>query len=225
VSLVVSLLMTVTLAAQQSVPAGSVLVVQRAVPFGTTAGKLLLLGGYLVFVDDQQPESSFVISRTEMENVTTDSDTITVKTREPFRDRTGSSDRVIFRANQPGDAALVTNWYSVAKSSQPGPATRASNASAEEESYQARHDHLRGACTGKLIVTATQLNFESIDQVDHSRRWEYRAIKEIALPNPYELEVKPFIGGSYKFHLDGSGMTPAAYRALVDRVTGARSGQ
>jgi len=217
--------MTVTLAAQQSAPPGSVVAVQRAVPFGTTPGKLLLLGSYLVFVDDQQPESSFVITRADMENVTTESDTITVKTREPFRDRSGTSDRVVFRANQPGDAALVTNWYSVAKS-QPAPAAaRASNASTEDESYQARHDHLRGACKGKLIVTATQLNFESIDQVDHSRRWEYKAIKEIALPNPYELEVKPFVGGSYKFHLDGSGMAPAAYRALVDRVTGARSGQ
>src|SRR5436190_22466723 len=130
-ALVVSLLMTVTLAAQQSAPAGSVVAVQRAVPFGTTPGKLLLLGGYLVFVDDQQPESSFVITRADMENVTTESDTITVKTREPFRDRSGTSDRVIFRASQPGDAALVTNWYSVAKP-QPAPAAaRASNASTE----------------------------------------------------------------------------------------------
>ena len=159
-----------------------------------------------------------------MENVTAETGTITVKTREPFRDRSGSSDRVIFRASQATDAALVTTWYAVAGSGgASSSAARNAPTNEGETSYQARHDHLRGTCKGRLLVTATQINFESTDQVDHSRRWEYDAIKEIAQTNPYELEVKPFVGGSYKFLLDGSGMTPAAYRALVDKVTAARS--
>jgi hypothetical protein len=52
---------------------------------------------------------------------------------------------------------------------------------------------------------------------------EYQAIKETKLSNPYELEIKPFTGDSYKFHFDGVGMDASAYREWVDRVTSARA--
>jgi hypothetical protein len=45
-----SLLMAAA-APAQPVSQGSVVTVQRAVPFGTASGRLLLLGTYLVFVD------------------------------------------------------------------------------------------------------------------------------------------------------------------------------
>ena len=207
----------------QSVSPGSVVTVQRAVPFGTTPGRLLLVGVYLVFVDDQQPASSLVVPRSDMENLTAAGDSITVQMREPIRDQSGSSNRLIFRAAQVADASLVTAWYTRAGSQVSSAPSSAGTSAAESESYSVEHDHWKGSCKGRLIVTPAQLSFESIDKVDHSRRWEYTAIKEIALPNPYELEVKPFTGGNYKFKIDGSGMTPAAFRLLVDRVTSARS--
>ena len=41
-------------ASAQPVPSGNVIAVEYSVPFGTVAGKLLLLGNYLVFADEQQ---------------------------------------------------------------------------------------------------------------------------------------------------------------------------
>jgi hypothetical protein len=90
--------------------------------------------------------------------------------------------------------------------------------------HQARHDNTFGNCHGRLIVSPEQLSYESVTEVDHSRRWEYRGIREISLPNPYELEVKPASGGTYKLFLEGSGMDPAVFRSIVDRVTAGRSG-
>lgn len=219
-----SLLIAAAASAQPASP-GSVVTVQRAVPFGTAPGRLLLLGTYLVFVDDQQPASSLVVARSDMENLTADGDSITVQVREPIRDQTGSINRLIFRTAQAADNSVVTAWYTRAGSQASGGLGSAGTSAADNDSYAVQHDHLRGSCKGRLIVTPAQLSFESVDKVDHSRRWEYTAIKEIALPNPYELEVKPFMGGNYKFKLDGSGMTPAAFRVLVDRVTSARSGK
>lgn len=209
----------------QPMTAGSVVAVQRAVPFGTTPGKLLLLGTYLVFVDDQQPASSLVVARSDMDNLTPDGDSITVQTRVPIRDQSGSGNRLIFRAVQVADVSVVTTWYTRAGSQTSSSTASAGTAVADSDSYSVQHDHFRGSCEGRLIVTPAQVSFESVDKLDHSRRWEYTAIKEIELPNPYELQVKPFSGGEYKFKLDGSGMTPAAFRVLVDRVTSARSGK
>ena len=219
-----SLLMAAAAPAQPA-PPGTVITVQRAVPFGTASGRLLLLGTYLVFVDDQQPASSLVVPRSDMENLTTDNDSITVQVRVPIRDESGAGNRLIFRVAQAADTSAVTAWYTKAGSQTGGGPVSAGTSAADNDSYAVQHDHLRGSCKGRLIVTPAQLSFESVDKVDHSRRWEYTAIKEISLPNPYELEVKPFAGGSYKFKLDGSGMTPAAFRVLVDRVTSARSGK
>lgn len=209
-------------AQSQSAPSGSVITVERAVPFGTTPGKLLLLGNYLVFVEDQQPAASFVVPRANMEDLAAEGATITIRVREPLPGPSGPVSRFIFRAAQPTDTAVATGWYAKAGSALPAtPGTSASTAGTE--SYTARHDHLRGSCKGRLFVSPTQLNYESVDDLGHSRRWEYKSIKEIAQKNPYELEVKPFVGGGYKVFLDGSGMSPAAFKTLVDRVTSARS--
>ena len=62
-----------------------------------------------------------------------------------------------------------------------------------------------------------------VSSVSHSRRWEYNAIKETKLSNPYEIEIKPFTGDDYQLQFDGAGMDPASYRELVDRVTNARA--
>lgn len=207
----------------QSVPAGGVIAVEHAVPFGTVRGNLLLLGDYLVFVDEQQPSASFVVPRNAMETLTADGSAITVQTTSAVRNRSGETRRLSFRVASGADPAVVTSWYGG------GSATGSSNPSARSTpsssaTYQARHDHRIGDCRGQLVVGSDQLSYESVTDVGHSRRWPYRAIKEIKLSNPYELDIKPFAGGTYKIRFDGTGMDPAAYKVVVDRVTAARAG-
>jgi hypothetical protein len=210
---------------------GHALGVELSVPFGTIAGRLLVLGEYLVFVDDQQPESSVVVPKEVIENLTSEGQNITILTREPVRNRSGGVRRLSFRAAPGSDPGIVTGWYGtgVARASSAAPVTSVSTSSTARtsqmtETYQARHNHRIGSCRGRLIVAPDQLSFESIDSVSHSRRWEFKSIKEIKNPNPYELELRPFAGSTYKLMLDGTGMDPAEFKQIADRVTSARSG-
>jgi len=206
----------------QSTATGSVVAVDHSVPFGTIPGKLLLLGNYLVFVDEQQPSASFVVAKSGIESLNADGPAVTVQTNEAIRNRSGEVRRLSFRVVPGADPAVVTSWYggSMALASSAAQAVPPASGTA---TYQARHNHRLGDCRGRLIVGPEQVNFESVSSVSHSRRWEYRAIKETKLSNPYELEIKPFSGDTYKFQFDGAGMDPAAYRDLVDRVTSARA--
>jgi hypothetical protein len=212
-------------------PASSpnVLAVEHSVPFGTVSGKLLVLGNYMVFVDEQQMGSSFVVAKSAIDNLSADGLVINVQTREPVRNRSGEVTRLNFRVTAGTDPAVVATWYGSGSSSQPvssaGSSAGSSTPSADGPTYQARHNHRIGACRGRLIVAANQLMFESVENVGHSRRWEYKSIKEMKNSNPYELEVKPFTGGDYEFVLDGNGIDPAGYKALVDKVTAARAGR
>lgn len=43
------------------------------------------------------------------------------------------------------------------------------------------------------------------------------------LDNPYPLVVEPFDGGKYVLKFQGQSLEPEVYKALVDRVTSARS--
>lgn len=216
------LLVSAPPAGAQSTATGSVVAVDHSVPFGTIPGKLLLLGNYLVFVDEQQPSTSFVVAKSAIDSLNADGPAITVQTNEAILNRSGEVRRLSFRVVSGADPVIVTSWYgggmaaasSAAPVVIPGPGTT---------TYQARHNHRLGECRGRLIVSPVQLSYESVSSVSHSRRWEYQAIKETKLSNPYELEIKPFNGDTYKFHFDGAGMEPADYRDLVDRVTSARA--
>lgn len=218
-------------ASTQTAATGSALAVEHAVPFGTVTGKLLLLGQYLVFVDDQQPDASFVVPKNIIESLSADSAAITIQTREDIRNRSGEVKRLSFRALPGSDLAPLTSWYG---SGQTGAATVAAPAAAASTgatlapgttSYEAIHNHRIGGCKGRVIVSAEQISYESVDSVSHSRRWEFKAIKELKQNNPYHLEISPFSGSGYTFRLSGTGMDPASFRELVDKVTAARSAQ
>ncbi len=209
----------------QTAHTGSAVAVEHSVPFGTVPGRLLLLGRYLVFVDDQQPDASFVVAKSVIETLNADGPAITVQTSEGIWNRSGEVRRLSFRVGPGGDPALVTSWYG-GGAAMDSSATRAAPSAAPAAAaaiYQVRHDHRFGECRGRLIITPDQVSYESVSSVSHSRRWEYREIKETNLSNPYDLEIKTFNGGTYKLHFDGAGMDPAAYRDLVDRVTSARA--
>jgi hypothetical protein len=225
-----SLVMAAMPAVAQQAPNPSPLAVELAVPFGTVPGKLLLLGNHMVFLDEQQPETSIVIPKGIIERVTPEGAAIAIQTNEPVRGRSGELRTLNFRVSSGGDPSVVTNWFgsgagksALAAPGIPVPAAAAATAATETATFQARHNHRFGDCKGQLLFTADQVSYESVDSVSHSRRWEYKSIKETSLPNPYELELTPFSGGTYKFFLDGSGMNPAAYKTLVDRVVAARA--
>src|SRR5687767_15977761 len=62
---------------------------ELSVPFGTVKGTAVLVGDYLVFIDEQQVQSSFAIARSEIQKITSEERGVSIETRQPIRDQIG----------------------------------------------------------------------------------------------------------------------------------------
>ena len=198
---------------------------ELSVPFGTVNGTAVLVGDYLVFIDEQQVQSSFAIARSEIQKITSEGRGVNIETRQPIRDRSGERSQFTVRLSE-GDLATLMNWSRMT----PTPTTTAVAAasvpavrSAEQMSYPAEFTQFVGRNSrGRLMVTADMVAYESIDNVQSSRRWQFKDIKEIKLKNPYEIEIEPFVGDRYNLKLEGKGMDSGDFKTIVDRITAAR---
>ncbi len=200
--------------------------VELSVPFGTVDGKIVLVGDYLVFIDDEQSRSSFAIPRREIQDITSDAGVVVIETRQAIRDRSGDRTRFSFRLVE-GTMATLTNWSRMTDETTAGTTSVAdvsgsAGSDSEQRTYQARHNHRLGSCNGRLIINDEMIAYESTDRIEDSRRWQLADIKELHQPNPYEIEIDPFVGGQYRFFLEGTAMNGQEFSALVDRVTAAR---
>lgn len=198
---------------------------ELSVPFGTVNGTTVLVGDYLVFIDEQQVQSSFAIARSEIQKITSEGRGVNIETRQPIRDRSGERSQFTVRLSE-GDLATLMNWSRMT----PTPTTTTVAAasvpavrSAEQMSYPAEFTQFIGRNSrGRLMVTADMVAYESIDNVQSSRRWQFKDIKEIKLKNPYEIEIEPFVGDRYNLKLEGKGMDTGDFKTIVDRITAAR---
>lgn len=190
-------------------------------------GKLVLVGSSLAFIDDQRPESSFEVPKSNIRDLSSEGDTVTVQLRNAVRDRAGSTTRLIVRLESAPDASGVQRWFGATTGAAASPAPGAESAAAdgvETMTFNAqRKKRLRGNTDGKLIIDSDRVMFESADNANESRRWELKEIKEIKLKNPYDFEILTFRGEKYNLALSGLGMDNSQYREIVDRVTKART--
>ena len=96
-----------------SVMAQTAVQVQKAdlaIPFGSASGKIITVGDYLVFIDDDKPDKSFSIAKNEIENLTDENGVITIETRHPIQDRSGEQSQVSFRLADMAGGAALTRW-------------------------------------------------------------------------------------------------------------------
>lgn len=205
---------------QQAYPA------ELALPFGTASGKLIVSGDHLMFVTDTNVESSFVIPRDNVQDITTDGGVITIVFKQSMRDQSGERTRAIFRFPNAADVDAITRWSKTATASQSSTAPSnetAGNTADHLFDYSVKHNHKLGSCTGRLMVSADRLVFESLTDVNDSRQWSMRDIKEVKHKSPYKLEVKPFTGNDYAFQFLGKGMDNADFTALTKLIAAARA--
>jgi hypothetical protein len=198
---------------------------ELSVPFGTVNGTAVLVGDYLVFIDEQQVQSSFAIARSEIQKITREARGVSIETRQPIRDRSGERNQFTVRLSD-GDLTTLMNWSSILPTlpTQPTPTTSVAGVSDPEQmSFPAGFTQFLGRNSrGTLMVNAEMIAYESIDNLQSSRRWQYKDIKEIKLKNPYEIEINPFVGDKYNLRLEGKGMDSGDFRTIVDRITAAR---
>lgn len=91
-------------------PTAQVYRVELAIPFGTVPGKVVTTGDHLVFIDEQQPEASLVVSRGAIENVISQQNVVTLEFRQSVRVRSGDRTKLDFRVTE-GDPAKLKSWF------------------------------------------------------------------------------------------------------------------
>ena len=80
-----------------------------AIPFGTVSGKIVMAGDHLVFIDEERPAQSFVVARSEVEDLTIQDRTASLELRRPVQDRSGERSHLNFRLAQ-GDILSLKRW-------------------------------------------------------------------------------------------------------------------
>lgn len=190
---------------------------------GPVPGKLVLLGDYLIFVDDDRPETSLAVPKGNIESLDNQNDTITVQLRSGVRDRAGTSTRLIVRLRTPSEGAAIQRWYGNGVTGAAAAGSGAADNGATLTFSAQRKKRLRSNSDGQLMIDNERVIFESTDNASDSRRWELREIKELKLNNPFDLEVRTFRGEKYNLMLSGAGMDNSQLREIQERITRART--
>ncbi len=197
-------------------PSVEVLPAELAVNFGTAAGKVVLYSGSMLFIDTEQPASSFAVAPGQVKDSAANGLELTLTLNSGVKDRSGERSRVGLRF---ADAAALSKVQEYLRS---GPTSKAPETAAEFSFDAANKRLIGGDSKGRLIVTATQLIYEAVNNVSASRRWEFKDIKEFKRPNPYKVEIEGFSGPKMTIDLLGTPMENAQLSVIVDRITASR---
>jgi hypothetical protein len=84
---------------------------ELSVHFGVVSGKVLTVANYLVFSDDEKPESSFAVALQDLSSLTAEKGTLTIETKKPVRDRSGERSRLSFRLSNAAATSMPASWY------------------------------------------------------------------------------------------------------------------
>jgi hypothetical protein len=181
---------------------------------GTINGKVIGVGDYLIFVDDDQPAKSFFIPRGEIRAADNNNGSIIVEMSRPVTDRFGSRSNLELRLVDPASATVFTKWIGV-------PVERGRTVTTY--SVDVRHDHKgQGGCNGKLLADENRLRFESVSEADHSRNWDYNTLSKFEVEKDNSIiKVVPTSGEGYHFNV-ANGATAGAMHTLVSGKIAAR---
>src|SRR5262245_59170093 len=108
-----------------------------AIPFGTVSGKIVMAGDHLVFIDEERPDQSFVVARSEVEDLSVQDRTASLELRRPVQDRSGERSRLNFRL-APGETGFLKRWFGSEALAGPAPALAVRNKSQMQTSQAAK---------------------------------------------------------------------------------------
>jgi hypothetical protein len=174
---------------------------------------------------------SFTIPRSNVQRVDLESGVLSIALAQPMGDETGGRSRLSFRFTNPADADSVVRWSKRTASETAAADRAAAEAPTVKEPalpgepirYQVKHKHRVGSCTGRLMVTAERIIYESLTEVNDSRQWSMKDVKEVEHSSPYKLDLKPFTGNDYSFEFLGTSMKNEDYATLTKAIAAARA--
>lgn len=205
------------------------LIVQKATvwgPGGNAQGKLVIRGEQLTFVDDNNPDMSFIIPKRDVRSAKWEGGKLSIALANPYSSSVGNgrSDLVFLMPDQTS-AGSVINWVGVPVAGFTGEADRTTTPSASNvQITDIRFDVHNGDQQGKLMFQDNELVFESLSDARHSRHWKYADIRELT-HNDHEIKVQPYHGDKYEFQFKNRAMLDTAYNLISDRVVEARQGR
>jgi hypothetical protein len=184
-------------------------------PSGTISGKVVGTGDNLVFIDDNDPQKSFTLSRGKIRNYTTENGAILVELERPASDQAGTQSNVRITVVDPANATALTQWIGM-------PVERSRTGTTY--STDVRHDHKgKGECNGKLLADDTTLRFESISEANHSRTWNYNDLQSFQEEKDHSLlKVTTKDGEKYDFRTVNGKTAGALYDIVSQKIVGAR---
>lgn len=211
--LILALLITVPLTiAEEQV---TIQKVTLTTPSGTISGKVIGTGDKLVFVDDKNPNSSFTLSRGEIQRYRAEDGAIIVEMARPATDRAGTVSNLRITLVDPASSAVLTKWIDM-------PVERSRTVTTH--SVDVRHDHKgEGHCNGKLLADDTTLRFESVTEANHSRSWNYNDLQSFEEEKDHALvKVKPKSGDTERFKVTNGATAGALYDLVAQKIVAAR---
>jgi hypothetical protein len=189
--------------------------VQLTGPSGSINGKVVGVGDYLIFIDDEQPNKSFLIPRGEIRTARNGEGTVVVEMSRPVTDRFGTRSNLEMRIVDPATGAVLSKMLGV-------PVERGRTETVY--SLDVRHDHKgSGGCDGKLIADDSKLRFESVTEASHSRTWNYNELQQFQSERDHALlHVRPVSGEAYDFNVRNGATAGAMYKLVSDKIVAAR---
>jgi hypothetical protein len=193
-------------------------------PNGNAQGKLVMRGDQMTFIDDNNPDMSFIIPKSEVKSARWENGRLTINLAHPYeRDGgTGGPDLVFVMPDQ-SSAGSIISWMGVPVAGYSGEADRSSIPPSNTQITDVRFDVRNGDQHGKLLLQNDELVFESLTDAKHSRHWKYSDIRELTR-DKHELKIQPYHGDKYEFQFNNRAMLDTVYNLLSDRVVDARHG-
>jgi len=198
---------------------------ELSVSFGVAEGRLVAVADQFLFVDGDHPDRSFALRKSNISQSSVERDVLSIRTHEPVNDTT----EFMFRIDSPAGIRIVTAWLGNSESrtaantfagSRPDEIASEDNLIGE---YRVAHNHFLGSCEGILRITYVGIDFQSVSNAAHSRRWDMSDIKELGHSDSDELRIAPISGSEYDFEFVGERLiSDEEFRLLSDRITGLR---
>ncbi|HEY3132728.1 MAG TPA: hypothetical protein VGL91_24975 [Acidobacteriota bacterium] len=101
-----------------------------------------------------------------------------------------------------------------------------SSATAQAFTLAVRHNHFRGHCSGKLLISEDGIEY-STDYVKHRRKWSYVDLKRVEISTPKELKLQTYEDKKYRlgpdqefdFHVVEGEINSDIYQFLLSKTT------
>lgn len=195
--------------------------VQVYAPNGAMNGRIVLFGDRMTYVDDSNPDLSFVVPRADVRKARWADGRLTIELARPYRANESSVALLMSDSAKPG---RVVTWVGVPVEGLSNEASRMTAVPVETEITEVTFETNHGDHKGRLTLSANELRYDAMKDPSDSRRWAYSQIRDVGRDGN-EVKVMPFDGKKYEFKFHNDLLRQTAYDMIRDRMEMARVGK